>query len=166
MKAAGLATLLGVVFCGGLFIGALVSKGGMLLPRALISVSATTVDVRGTWQLEEPDNNAWRSQTTTISCNRGSMSCIEVTAVVADESLLPLSINHLRIHSWTEQLVVLCGSTAQFISNRYVVDLLRHEARGEVGDRAAEGECPTVVTKRVKLVDVRKRGSHIETGSN
>jgi hypothetical protein len=69
---------------------------------------------------------------------------------------MPLSINTLRIQSWSNSVVVVCGSMAILTSERYVVDIVTKTVQGAVGPRNGDG-CPATIDKRMNLVDGRAR---------
>ena len=146
-------------FVAGSFLGDSADrKVRLILPHFSLNHDQPSgfLEVRGTWELEAKDDG-FPNQTTTLHCWRTGMYCFEVSAVLSQFGFMPLDINRMKIVSWSEQVVVVCGSTALLTAERYTIDLLRQSVHGAVGPRSDGNDCPDRVTKRMNLIDGHRR---------
>jgi hypothetical protein len=123
------------------------------------------IELRGTWQRDD-SKDALPNQTTTIECWRSENFCIEVTAALADTGFMPLDINRMKVVSWNEQVVVVCGSTGLATSERYVIDVKLEAVSGVVGPKSEGDICPKTINATLKMIDGHIRSlSGLKKGS-
>ena len=145
------------LFSGSFWLG--YSKGPrIILPHFAISheYDAGRLFVQGTWTLEH-DEMAWQSQATTIECYRASAACLEATAVIADDFLMPVEINRLKVTSWDREVVVIEGAGSICKTEVYQISTTTNMVTGLVSrrDNANSEVCGIAVAKsrRMRMID-------------
>ena len=137
------------------------AKKSITLPHRFFYHEADSgrLHVRGTWVLED-DQNAWPDQFTIISCDRSQSSCNIATAIVVGREQLLMSLDTFSVSSWSDETVVIEGTSALCIHETYQFNLRTETASGSSKRRedVTDAACgPPTGAKRLRLIDGRRR---------
>jgi hypothetical protein len=99
------------------------------LPHFIFTDDQNSIAVQGTWRLNDGDD-AYPTQTTTIECSRLTMQGIEVSAVIARDLMLPVSINELRVLRWDKDVVITEGAGGRCVNEVYEFHLTTKAVTG------------------------------------
>jgi hypothetical protein len=137
------------------------------LPHYIFSHNALSGNlfVQGTWRREDGDD-AYPTQTTTLECERTTKQCLEASAVIAKNLMLPVSINTLKISRWDDQFVVVNGPGALCVDETYTIDLRLEAVAGLLKSKAGCSETNETNEKpmRMRMVDGYKESQAIHYG--
>jgi hypothetical protein len=148
-----LAMLVGLVCMGLLLWIAHTQVHAPFLPPYIFSQEQGSLRVEGSWAKE--GDNAWPRETTTIECQAALHQCIEASAVFAvfpDNYLLfPVSINHLAIMRWDDDLVIVRGPGARCWDEVYEMHI---KTQTVTGLQTKKAECsPDEPPARTRMID-------------